>query len=74
MTNILSRSIAVKDSAVRDYNRRAQAGLRRTVWSSGCTAWYNNGRVVTAMYPGSVLHYKGMFDKRYVDDIFIIFC
>lgn len=54
----------MKDSVVRDYNRRAQAGLKRTVWSSGCKAWYNNGRVVTAMYPGSVLHYRGKPPKK----------
>lgn len=70
-TNVLSRSITVKDSVVRDYNRRAQAGLKRTVWNSGCRAWYNNGRIVTAMYPGSVLHYKGKSksNKSYVGDV-----
>ncbi|KAJ5170247.1 uncharacterized protein N7500_003030 [Penicillium coprophilum] len=49
------KSIAVTDSAVRNYNRRAQAGLRRTVWSKGCHAWYNNGKAVTAMYPGKAI-------------------
>ncbi len=58
-----SRSIAVKDDIVRAFNRYAAEGLKRCVWSKGCTAWYNkkNGEstIVTAMYPGSVLHYKG---------------
>jgi cation diffusion facilitator CzcD-associated flavoprotein CzcO len=56
---MLDRSIAVNDSVVRNWNRRAQGTLKRTVWSRGCNAWYNNGEVVTAMYPGSVLHFKG---------------
>ncbi|KAF4768774.1 hypothetical protein HAV15_002064 [Penicillium sp. str.  len=52
------KSVVVNDSAVRNYNRRAQAGLKRTLWSKGCHAWYNNGQAVTTMYPSSVLHYK----------------
>ncbi|KAJ5825235.1 hypothetical protein N7474_002373 [Penicillium riverlandense] len=55
------KSIAVTDSVVRHYNRYAQANLQNTVWSKGCNAWYNNGTRVTAMYPGSVLHFKGKY-------------
>ncbi|CAK45996.1 hypothetical protein AnigIFM59636_011314 [Aspergillus niger] len=51
-------SVVVTDTANQLYNRHVQANLKHTVWSSGCTAWYNNGSAVTAMYPGSVLHYK----------------
>ncbi|KUM62460.1 hypothetical protein ACN42_g4650 [Penicillium freii] len=61
------KSVAVNDSAVRNYNRRAQAGLKRTVWSKGCHAWYNNGQAVTAMYPGKAIEdIRGEdFDIRY---------
>ncbi|KAJ5984731.1 hypothetical protein N7481_006830 [Penicillium waksmanii] len=52
------KSAAVYDSVVHSYNRRAQGTLKNTVWSGGCSAWYNNGDTVTAMYPGSVLHFK----------------
>ncbi|RAL07846.1 flavin-containing monooxygenase [Aspergillus homomorphus CBS 101889] len=62
-------SIVVKDDVVRQYNRHAQAGLKRTVWTTGCQAWYNNGTTVTAMYPGSVLQYKGKFDPRFAEAI-----
>lgn len=55
----MSSSVVVTDSANQLYNRHVQANLKHTVWSSGCTAWYNNGSAVTAMYPGSVLHFKG---------------
>ncbi|RAK98790.1 flavin-containing monooxygenase [Aspergillus ibericus CBS 121593] len=51
-------SIVVTDSATALYNCHAQANLKHTVWSSNCNGWYNNGTAVTAMYPGSVLHFK----------------
>ncbi|KAJ5187667.1 hypothetical protein N7449_010661 [Penicillium cf. viridicatum] len=60
------KSVVVNDSAVRNYNRRAQAGLKRTVWSKGCHAWYNNGQAVTAMYPAAIEDIRGEdFDIRY---------
>jgi len=57
-----SSAATVKDRAVRDYNEYSQEFLKRTVWTSGCRSWYKNGSVegkVTAMYAGSILHYKG---------------
>ncbi|KAE8393536.1 putative flavin-binding monooxygenase [Aspergillus alliaceus] len=62
------KSIVVKDSVVRDYNKFAQESLKRCVWSKGCHAWYskrNEGaaNTVTAMYPGSVLQFKAYMDK-----------
>ncbi|KAM0120697.1 hypothetical protein ACP6JC_002709 [Aspergillus fumigatus] len=72
------KSVVVKDSVVSDYNIYAQENLKRAVWSKGCHAWYSKkttgeGVTVTAMYPGSVLHYKAVlrtirgehFDIRY---------
>ncbi|RAH48748.1 flavin-containing monooxygenase [Aspergillus brunneoviolaceus CBS 621.78] len=61
-------SIVVKDSILRQYNSRAQAALRNTVWATGCQAWYNNGTTkVTAMYPGKAISYiRGEdFDIKY---------
>lgn len=62
---ISSRPVVVKDSVVHAYNKFAQETLKRCVWSKGCHAWYNKrnegaDNTVTAMYPGSVLHFKGM--------------
>ncbi|BCS27046.1 flavin-containing monooxygenase [Aspergillus puulaauensis] len=57
-------SVVVKDSVVASFNRYAVQSLKRNVWSKGCTAWYGKkdasgeGKVVTAMYPGSILHFK----------------
>ncbi|KAL5041857.1 hypothetical protein BDW71DRAFT_157954 [Aspergillus fruticulosus] len=58
------KSVVVKDSIVDDFNRYAAENLKRCVWSKGCTAWYSKengpgkGNAVTALYPGSALHYK----------------
>ncbi|KAL2817581.1 hypothetical protein BJX63DRAFT_429625 [Aspergillus granulosus] len=58
------KSVVVRDSVVRDFNRYAAEGLKRCVWSKGCTAWYSKknapgeSNTVTAMYPGSQLQYK----------------
>ncbi|KAB8201337.1 putative flavin-binding monooxygenase [Aspergillus parasiticus] len=62
------KSVVVKDSVVRAYNKFAQETLKRCVWSKGCHAWYskrNEGadNTVTAMYPGSVLHFKACMEK-----------
>ncbi|KAL4863636.1 hypothetical protein BDV12DRAFT_25498 [Aspergillus spectabilis] len=74
------KSIVVKDEIVRAFNRYAGENLKRCVWSKGCTAWYSKKNeetpgenTVTAMYPGSALHYKEFirtirgehFDIRY---------
>ena len=56
------RSVCVKAEVVSDYNVYSQEFLKRTVWSGGCRSWYKNGKIdgkVTAMYAGSILHYKG---------------
>lgn len=56
------KSVCVKEEVVEEYNTYSQEFLKRTVWSGGCRSWYKNGKVdgkVTAMYAGSILHYKG---------------
>ncbi|KAE8405536.1 putative flavin-binding monooxygenase [Aspergillus pseudonomiae] len=67
------KSVVVKDSVVRDYNKFAQETLKRCVWSKGCHAWYskrNEGadNTVTAMYPGSALHFKACMEKIRPED------
>ena len=61
----------MKDDALSDYNMYCQEYLKRTVWSGGCRSWYKNGKVdgpVTAMYPGSTLHYKEMLEATRWED------
>ncbi|KAE8162972.1 putative flavin-binding monooxygenase [Aspergillus tamarii] len=67
------KSVVVKDSVVHAYNKFAQETLKRCVWSKGCSAWYskrNEGadNTVTAMYPGSVLHFQACMEKLRPED------
>ncbi|KIX97106.1 uncharacterized protein Z520_07220 [Fonsecaea multimorphosa CBS 102226] len=47
--------------------------LKRTVWNSGCSSWYKRSGRISALYPGSILHFKDCienirgedFDVRY---------
>lgn len=64
------KSVCIKPDVVKEYNIYSQEFLKRTVWTGGCRSWYKNGRTdgkVTAMYAGSILHYKG---KRICSPIF----
>lgn len=45
--------------------------MKRTVWSSGCRSWYKNGQIdgkVTAMYAGSMCHYKELLESFRSED------
>lgn len=45
--------------------------MKCTVWTSGCRSWYKNGQVngkVTAMYAGSIIHYKEILDSFRTED------
>ncbi len=63
------RLIAVKRTAQDAYNREVDAGLRETVWLSGCKSWYisANGRIST-LYPKSGLAFGRQLARvRYED-------
>lgn len=60
--------MVVDPAAASDYNVYAQEFLKRMVWSGGCRSWYKTDGKVTAMYAGSVLHYKEMLDSFRVED------
>ncbi|TVY54851.1 putative sterigmatocystin biosynthesis monooxygenase stcW [Lachnellula cervina] len=64
-------SVVVKSDAVAEFNVYAQEFLKTTVWASGCRSWYKNGTAdgkVTAMYAGSILHYKECLEKDRGED------
>ena len=67
-------SVDVTKEAVNDYNTYTQEFMKRTVWSGGCRSWYkhpkSNGKV-TAMYPGSAIHFKEMLDVLRGEDFTI---
>lgn len=51
-------TIDVREDAQRDFNSRLQRSLRGTVWTSGCSSWYqtDTGRLI-AIWPGFTFTY-----------------
>jgi cation diffusion facilitator CzcD-associated flavoprotein CzcO len=51
--------VEVREEVARGFDREMQHRLAHTVWSSGCTSWYQtaNGRVTTN-WPGTVQEYR----------------
>lgn len=71
LTAIYYRSAQVRQDALNDYNVYVQELLKTTVWTGDCRSWFKNGKVdgrVTAMYPGSVIHFKEMLDEFRTED------
>ncbi|KAK2807578.1 hypothetical protein FQN51_000011 [Onygenales sp. PD_10] len=70
------KSFDVKQEVQDDWNVWGDEFLKRTVWASGCRSWYKNGRVdgrITALYPGSILHYKDMIQDIRGEDFNITY-
>lgn len=64
----------VRSDATHDYNVYTQKFMKGTAWSSGCRSWYKNGKIdgrVTAMYAGSVIHYKEMLESFRTEDFIL---
>ncbi|KAI1291545.1 hypothetical protein F5Y03DRAFT_376488 [Xylaria venustula] len=67
-TNI--KMFVPKEEAVRDFIEYKDYFMKRTVWTDPCQSWYKNrgdGRV-TALWPGSTLHYVECMKKIRLDD------
>ncbi|KAK7430518.1 hypothetical protein QQZ08_003037 [Neonectria magnoliae] len=65
------KSVIVDEGATADYNTYTQEFMKRTVWVSGCRSWYKGNKgsgKVTAMYAGSVLHYKEILESFRTED------
>jgi cation diffusion facilitator CzcD-associated flavoprotein CzcO len=57
------RTVDVTREATEDWNVYAQEFLKTTTWAGGCRSWYKNhqdGSDITALYPGSILHFHEM--------------
>lgn len=63
------KSVCVTDDAVEAYNIYIQEILRRTAWNKECESWYKKGRTdeyrtgITAIYPGSMQHFRTMLQQ-----------
>jgi hypothetical protein len=72
-------SICVKDDVVEAYNIYLQQVLRRTVWNGKCNSWYKKGRIddyktgISAMYPGSMIHFRSMLASTRPEDFDITY-
>lgn len=63
--DIVCSAVKVKKDVVDDFNIYSHEFLKRTVWAGNCRMWWKDGSAapdgnITAMYAGSVLHFKGM--------------
>jgi cation diffusion facilitator CzcD-associated flavoprotein CzcO len=73
------RSVLPRDDAVQAYNIYVQEVLRRTAWNEDCRSWYRKGRVdeyrtgITAIYPGSMMHYRSMLEELRPEDFEITY-
>ncbi|KAL4861634.1 hypothetical protein BDV12DRAFT_203834 [Aspergillus spectabilis] len=59
-----------REEAVREFNEHKDAFMQHTVWTTNCLSWYKNPATgkVTALWPGSTLHYlTALADQRYDD-------
>ncbi len=61
-----------KKEAVEDFIAFKDEFMKSTVWAHDCKSWYKNGDhingKVTALWPGSTLHYlEAMSEPRYED-------
>jgi hypothetical protein len=63
---LVPKRAAIEDSFVHTHEL-----LKRTAWSSTCSSWFKNGKKhgpVTAIWPGSRLHYfESLKEPRYED-------
>ncbi|CZR66722.1 related to monooxigenase [Phialocephala subalpina] len=66
-------TVTVKKDIVDDFNIYSHEFLKRTVWAGGCRMWWKEGSVspdgkITAMYAGSVLHFKEILENLRGED------
>jgi hypothetical protein len=65
------RLLNVRADAQARYNERLRARLRKTVWASGCSSWYQtpSGKITT-LWPGFTFEFRlrtRRFDARDYD-------
>ena len=64
-------SFSPKQEAVQDFIEHKDAFMKNTVWQQECRSWYKSNSIsgkVTALWPGSTLHYLEMIaEPRYED-------
>ena len=62
---------APRAEAVADFIRYKDEFMKNTVWADSCQSWYKSGKAdgpVTALWPGSTLHYIEAMEEPHMDD------
>ncbi|KAF7588834.1 hypothetical protein BBP40_005188 [Aspergillus hancockii] len=54
--------------AVNDFVEFKDQFMKGTIWADSCRSWYKTNDVVTALWPGSTLHYMEALDEVRWDD------
>ncbi|RFU36301.1 Flavin-containing monooxygenase, partial [Scytalidium lignicola] len=73
------KSVTVNNEAVEAYNIYLQQILKRTAWNEDCDSWYKKGRAdeyrtgITAIYPGSMNHFREMLNGIRGEDFDIVY-
>ncbi|KAJ9144942.1 Cyclohexanone monooxygenase [Pleurostoma richardsiae] len=65
------RSFTPKWDAIKDFNAHSDQFMRNTVWTEDCSSWYKGNSVtgrVSALWPGSTLHYLEVLSQIRSDD------
>jgi hypothetical protein len=65
-----------KKEAIHDFYNHTHELMKRLVWSSACRSWFKNGKThgpVTAIWPGSRLHYFEVMKKVRYEDLNITY-
>ncbi|KAI0017643.1 hypothetical protein F4780DRAFT_782145 [Xylariomycetidae sp. FL0641] len=68
------RAMAPTRAAVADYAAHVAAFMPRTAWAAGCRSWFKGGHettggpVVTALHPGSRVHFFHMLERFRAED------
>lgn len=69
------RAYDVKVEAVDDFMEQKDLFMESTVWNTHCQSWYKNPKSgkITALWPGSTLHYMETLAKPRFDDFDITY-
>jgi hypothetical protein len=70
------RALEPRKEAVRDFIDHKDQVMQNTTWTTDCQSWYKNPHTgkITALWPGSTLHYiQALSDIRY-DDYHVTYC
>lgn len=70
------RSFTPKTAAIEDFVTYSDNFMKQTVWTEGCSSWYKGNSItsrVSALWPGSTLHYLEALSEPRGDDWDVIY-